>query len=81
MNGAWEALKEVTEAALNRYIPLVDRRKLGDPPWMTRSVKRLVRKKRRKWKLYASDRSVDNFNSFKSAKKQCSRQREGLKKI
>ena len=29
VNGAWEALKEVTEAALNRYIPLVERRKLG----------------------------------------------------
>ena len=80
VNGAWEALKEVTEAALNRYIPLVDRRKLGDPPWMTRSVKRLVRKKRRKWKLYASDRSVENLNSFKSAEKECKKAVQSAKR-
>ena len=43
----WGAFKEELESALDTFIPLIDRRKQGDPPWMNRNVKRVIRKKQR----------------------------------
>ena len=67
---AWETLKGSLNQALDRYIPLTERRKKGDPPWMTQSVRRLVRKKQRKWRVFAKNRTDLNFVSFKSAEKE-----------
>ena len=67
---AWETLKGSLNQALDRYIPLIERRKRGDHPWMTQSVKRSVRKKQRKWRLFAKNRTDFNFVNFKSAEKE-----------
>ena len=77
---AWESFKSLTEAALDMFIPLIDRRKQGDPPWMTRSVKRLVRKKQRKWRQYANNRTVENFEAFKEVEKVCKRAVQSAKR-
>ena len=68
---AWDTFKELTEESLNRYIPLKPRRKQGDPPWMSHSVKRLINRKQRSWKKFKINRSEVNFASFKLAEKLC----------
>ena len=72
-NECWESLKEETERALDRYVPLAPRRKPGDPPWLTQGVKRITRKKNRYWKRFAKNRSADNFVRFKEVEKECKR--------
>ena len=77
---AWETFKSLTEAALDKFIPLVDRRKQGDPPWMTRHVKKLIRKKQRKWRQYANNRTAGNFTAFKEVEKVCKRTVQSAKR-
>ena len=55
----------------NRCIPLTVRRKKGDPPWMTWTVKRMVNKKQRKWRYYTRNRSEATFAEFKIIEKEC----------
>ena len=68
---AWEAFKTTTDNAIDRYIPLIARRKQGDPPWMTRAVKRIVKKKQRKWRHYTRNRTDAIFEEFKILEKHC----------
>ena len=67
----WETFQETISDAISRFIPLVERRKKGDPPWVTRDLKRLLRRKRRKWRQYVKNRSDVNFDSFKKEEKNC----------
>ena len=67
----WETLKATINQAIDRYIPLVPRRKKGDPPWLSKALKRLLRRKRRKWRRYLSDRCDENFTAFKIIEKEC----------
>jgi len=76
----WSVLREVTELALDRYIPLTTRRKPGQPPWLTRAVLRLTRKKNRYWKRFTKNRSDHNFSNYKEVEKQCKRAVSNAKK-
>ena len=79
-NQKWETLKEVTDIALDRYIPLTTRRKQGSPPWITQAVKRVTRKKSRYWKRYTKNRNDANFARYKEIEKQCKRVVQNAKK-
>ena len=68
---AWETFRKTLDDSIQRYIPLNNRRKKGDPPWMTRSVRNLVNRKQRFWKKFSKDRSDENFAKYKLAEKQC----------
>ena len=68
---AWDLFKTTIYDAINRYIPLSPRRKKGDPPWMSRKVKRLVNRKQKFWKRFSKDRSDENFARYKTAEKEC----------
>ena len=70
-NEAWEALKDTLDDAMNRYIPFTKRRAKGDPPWMTRPLKQLIRKKQRKWKFYVRNRDPVVLIEYKALEKKC----------
>ena len=72
-NSSWVLLKDTIEDTISRYIPLTPRRKQGDPPWLTKSVKRLINRKQRFWKRFSKNRSDANINTFKTAEKLCKR--------
>ena len=76
----WDTLKEVTDIALDRYIPLTSRRKPGQPPWLSQAVIRITRKKNRYWKRFAKNRTVDNFDRYKVVEKLCKRSVQQAKK-
>ena len=79
-NECWVALKEETERAMDRYIPLTARRKPGEPPWLTRAVKRITNKKRRLWKRFSKNRSEENFARFKEVEKECKKLEKNSKR-
>ena len=68
---AWATFRALIEDSINRYIPLVERRKKGDPKWMTRAVKNLVNRKQKAWRRFSKNRSDQNFEKYKLAEKQC----------
>ena len=70
-NSAWIAFKGTIEDTISRYIPLSPRRKQGDPPWLSKSVKRLINRKQRFWKRFSKNRNDANYERFKSAEKLC----------
>jgi hypothetical protein len=47
---AWATFRKKMDALVEKHVPLKPRGKPGRPPWMTRDILRLVRKKRRMWK-------------------------------
>jgi hypothetical protein len=70
-NQKWEAFKEVTDLALDRYIPMTPRRKPGSPPWLNPGITRITRKKSRYWKRFTKNRTDTNFANYKEIEKQC----------
>ena len=76
----WATLREVTDIALDRYIPLTTRRKPGQPPWLTQAVIRVTRKKNRYWKRFTKNRSIVNFDNYKVMEKLCKKAVQTAKK-
>jgi hypothetical protein len=70
-NDSWLTLKDIINQGLDRYIPLMQRRRPGQPPWMTKKVKNSVNRKQRHWKRYKKNRTPANFEQFKSSEKIC----------
>ena len=68
-NDCWEALREQMDTALNRYIPLVDRRNPNNPPWFSAHIKKLTNRKRRHWQRYKKDRTTANYDLYKQSEK------------
>ena len=64
-NECWIELRSQIDVALDRYIPLTDRRRPGQPPWFNKNIKRLCNRKRRHWRKFKSDRSPANFDLYK----------------
>ena len=60
----WIELRSQIDEALNRYIPLTDRRRPGQLPWFNKNIKRLCNRKRRHWRKFKSDRSPVNFDLY-----------------
>ena len=80
VNDGWETFQATISEAIDRYIPLVARRKKGDPPWVTRDLKRLLRRKRRRWRRYVKDRSEVNYSDFKREEKECKKAVQAAKR-
>ena len=76
----WETFQATINDAISRYIPLVNRRKKGDPPWVSKPLKRMLRRKRRKWRSYIKNRSEERFRAFKEAEKECKKAVQAAKR-
>ena len=63
----WSDLVEEVNSALDRYIPLVDRRSPGQPPWFSKNIRRLVNRKKRHWKQFKSDHADHSFTIYKQS--------------
>ena len=68
-NDCLVALREQMDTALNRYIPLVDRRNPNNPPWFSAHIKKLTNRKRRHWQRYKKDRTTANYDFYKQSEK------------
>lgn len=65
----WAIFKEILNNAQNDCIPQKARRANNKPPWLTRSLLRLIRKKRRAWKLFTATSCYQDHIKYKDMEK------------
>ena len=68
-DNCWSTFTETVEAGTAQFIPKIPRRTKGKPPWMTRNVIRMCRKKQRYWKAYTSSKTPEHFERYKQQEK------------
>ena len=65
----WMTFRETVQSISSHFIPQVPRRKKNKPPWMTKTVVRMHRKKQRLWRTYNTTRSEESFTAYKDHEK------------
>ena len=70
---SWSHLKGKIDIGLVQFIPKIKRRSNNNPQWLSKSVKRLVRKKQRHYNMYMEARTPQNYDRYKATEKECKR--------
>ena len=71
VEGAWNIFKGAVQSGIDNFVPLKSRRKRSSPPWLTKHVIKLTRKKQRLWDAYKAQKTADSFERYKSSEKDC----------
>ena len=61
---AWTAFKEVATEAVERFVPLSTCRGQNTPPWLNREIIKLIRRKKKAWRIlksYETKEARDNY--------------------
>ena len=77
---AWHHLTYKVNLAIANFIPKIRRRTSNNHQWMTKHVKRLVRKKQRHYSLYMDSGTDQDFESYKQTAKKCKKSIRQAKK-
>ena len=67
---SWEALRNIIRRAEERAVPKKRRRVKNRPLWMRQNVIRVVRKKKRLWKMYQATREYEEYLAYKNVEKE-----------
>ena len=67
----WNYLKVRISTSLDLFIPKVPRRNVNKPQWMTKMVRRLIRKKQRHYNTYMDTRTEFHKDQFRQTEKLC----------
>ena len=67
---AWDSFKEILDQAMEKFVPRSTVRGANTPKWLTRDIVKLVRKKKRAWKLTKTHGTLENLNNYKSLEKE-----------
>lgn len=70
---AWTLFKGKIDLGLAQFIPKIRRRSSNNHQWMSKTVKRLVRKKQRHYNVYMDTRTPQDYDRFKATEKECKR--------
>ena len=66
----WDIFKNILDLAMEKYVPRSTVRAPDAPRWLTRDIVRLVRRKKRAWKLTQTHGTQENFNKYKKLEKE-----------
>ena len=66
----WNIFKKALDDAIVLFVPSSTIRAAGQPKWLTRDVIRLVRRKKRAYRLTRTHGTVENWNKYKSLEKE-----------
>ena len=66
----WATFKRILESAMEQFVPKSTVRAPDAPRWLTREIVRLVRRKKRAWKLTQTHGTQDNINNYKKLEKE-----------
>ena len=72
---AWDTLKEILSQATQKFVPFSTAKGEDTPKWLNREIVRLVRKKKRAWKVYKLYNTSESRDRYKEL------EREATKKI
>ena len=67
---AWDSFKAILDQAMAKFVPRSTARVANTPRWLTRDIVKLVRKKKRAWKLAKTHGTLENLNKYKSLEKE-----------
>ena len=76
---AWGSFKTVLNLGMEKFVPKILRRKGGGPSWMTKTLKKLCRKKQNLWNIYSRSKDLSDFENFKAMEKNVKAQLSKLK--
>ena len=65
----WIKFRKIVTAAQEACVPKKKRMTNNRPIWMTRSILRIIRKKRRLWKVYKDTKDYQEYLLYKSVEK------------
>ena len=68
---AWVYMSGKVNQAIAQFIPKIRRRTNNNHQWMTKSVKRLVRRKQRHYNIYMDSNSPQDFERYRNTAKDC----------
>ena len=63
-------LQNVLDEAITKFVPSSTIRAANTPKWLTREIVKLVRKKKRTWKLAKTHGTLENMNHYKKLEKE-----------
>ena len=66
----WETFRNVLDEAITKFVPSSTIRAANTPKWLTREIVKLVRKKKRAWKLAKTHGTLENMNHYKKLEKE-----------
>ena len=66
---SWTKFKLTLDAIQAKHVPLKKRRMKNKPIWMNKNVMRVIRKKRRLWKVYTQTRDYSEYVAYKQVEK------------
>ena len=67
---AWSTFRTILDTALAKFVPESTVRDKSTPKWLTRDLVRLVRRKKRAWKLTKTHGTLENLNNYKQLEKE-----------
>ena len=67
---AWTTFRSTLDLALAKFVPNSTVRNENTPKWLTREIVKLVRRKKRPWRLTQTHGTTENFNKYKSLEKE-----------
>jgi hypothetical protein len=68
---SWEKFNNIFTFLINNYCPLTTQRNLKTPKWMNADIKRLLKKKKRAWKLARLTGLDKHKESFRRIRNEC----------
>ena len=63
---AWEILKKHLDKVTEEFVPKSTSKDKSEPKWLNREIIRLIRKKKRAWKIYKLHNSAESRDNYKS---------------
>ena len=67
---AWVTFRKTLDLALAKFVPRSTVRAENTPKWLTRELIKLVRRKKRAWKLTQTHGTIENLNKYKTLEKE-----------
>ena len=67
---AWDNFRNTLDTATAKFVPNSTIRAANTPKWLTREIVKLVRKKKRAWKLTKTHGTLENMENYKKLEKE-----------
>jgi hypothetical protein len=77
---SWEILKEAINQSINQFVPKSTVKGEEEPKWINREIIKLIRKKRRAWKLYKQFNNMESRDRYKDLEKEVTKKIRNAKR-
>ena len=65
----WTVFRDMVETTINEHVPMVKKRKGGEPKWLNWEIKRLIREKKKAWDRWKITKKEEDKEQYKVAER------------